>query len=212
MNTLMITGGFIEKDFVLKLIHHNKYDNIVAVDGGLEFAKSIGVTVDRVIGDFDTVDYNLVQEYLAKGTVVSEFNSDKDYTDTHLALKIVIQNGSKSVDIVGGLGSRFDHTLANVHVLKLGLEHHVSCRLINKTNVIQLVDSELVIKEKVGRYLSLIPLTTFVKGINTEGLVYPLKDGELSIGQSIGISNEILGNSAKIYVKEGILIVIQSTD
>ncbi|WP_443110835.1 hypothetical protein [Caloramator sp. mosi_1] len=44
--------------------------------------------------------------------------------------------------------------------------------------------------------LSLIPLTLVVDGITTEGLKYKLIDGRISLGQSIGVSNEFIEKSA----------------
>lgn len=41
---------------------------------------------------------------------------------------------------------------------------------------------------------------------------YPLKNYTLSIGNSLGVSNEQIENDAEILVKEGILILIKSID
>ena len=57
-----------------------------------------------------------------------------------------------------------------------------------------------------------MPLTTQVEGITITGMKYPLENYTLTIGNSLGVSNEQIEKTAKIKVKDGILIVIKSRD
>ena len=46
--------------------------------------------------------------------------------------------------LIGGLGTRFDHTLANVHLLRQTVEQGIDAWIIDKHNRIRLLaDSEL---------------------------------------------------------------------
>ena len=97
--------------------------------------------------------------------------------------------------------------------MKEALEQNVKCRLINETNEIQLINKKTIIEaDDRYKYLSLIPLTTKAKGITLKGLKYSLQEAEISIGETIGISNEIIEKTASIDIKEGILILIKSKD
>ncbi len=80
--------------------------------------------------------------------------------------------------------------------------------------MIYLVKDNITIhKSKIyGKYISLIPLTTEVEGLTLVGFKYPLKNAKLSIGISLGVSNEILQDIARIELSKGILIVIESRD
>ena len=212
MRTLIITGGKINKEFVHKHILIDRYKLIIAVDGGLIFAYENKININLIIGDLDTVPKDLVKVYKGKNIQILKYNSDKDYTDTHLAINYAMENGATEIEILGGIGSRLDHTLANIHVLKLPLEKNVKCKIINDNNCIYLVDEYIEIKKSIWKNVSLIPLTTEVEGVITEGLKYKLNNSCLQIGHSIGISNEIEGESASIRVGKGILIVIESRD
>ena len=101
----------------------------------------------------------------------------------------------------------------NIQIMKEALEQNIKCRLINETNEIELINKKTIIDaDNEYKYLSLIPLTTKAKGITLKGLKYPLQDAEISIGETIGISNEITEKTASIDIKEGILILIKSKD
>ena len=115
---------------------------------------------------------------------------------------------------MGALGRRMDHALANIHILKDALEANIPCQMIDEHNRIYLINKEMALeKDKVyGKYVSLIPLTSTVEGLTLAGFKYPLHDYTLPIGTSLGISNEIVTDTAHIEMKNGILIVIESRD
>ena len=146
--------------------------------------------------------------------IFHSYHPEKDYTDTDIALKLAIQLNSSSITIMGALGKRMDHALANIHILKDTLELGIPCQILDCYNKIYLVkDPKTLYKNKTyGKYISLIPLTSTVNGVTLNGFKYPLKDYTLKIGESLGISNEIVDNVATIEIKQGILIVIESID
>jgi len=112
---------------------------------------------------------------------------------------------------MGALGKRIDHTLANIHILTYALEANIPCQILDSYNKIYLVKNRAILyKDKTHeKYISLIPLTTTVEGLTLTGFKYPLNDYSLSVGKSLGISNEIIQDAATIKLKEGILIVIE---
>lgn len=60
--------------------------------------------------------------------------------------------------------------------------------------------------------VSLLPLTTQAEGVTLEGFKYPLKEYCMTSDNSLGVSNEITEETARITVKKGILIMIESKD
>ena len=65
-------------------------------------------------------------------------------------------------------------------------------------------------KEKqFGKFVSLIPYTNVVKGLTLTGFKYPLDHYDFC---SLGVSNEIIAESAEITFEDGILIVIEARD
>ena len=189
--------------------------NIIAGDRGLEALYKLKIIPNHVVGDFDSVSPEILEFYKRQSQIIFyTFNAEKDNTDTDIALKLAIQLKSSKITILGALGKRMDHAIANIHILKDALEANIPCQIIDEHNRIYLINKEMTLeKDKVyGKYVSLIPLTSTVEGLTLTGFKYPLSDYTLLIGTSLGISNEIITDKAHIEMKNGILIVIESRD
>lgn len=212
MTTLIISGGELNPIFLKTFLGNNNINNIIAVDKGLEVLDKIKILPNYIIGDFDSINKNVLSKYENNAEVI-KLNPEKDFSDTHMALKLAIDLKSTSIYILGAMGKRIDHALANIHILKEALDSNIECKILDSNNEIQLITTG---KHKVGnlgyKYVSLIPLTTKVEGITLTGFKYPLNNATLEIGHSIGVSNELIKNTAKIDIKSGILIFIKSKD
>lgn len=215
METLIVTGGNIEKEFLLKTIKEREFETIIAVDNGLKALNEININPQHIVGDFDTVKSEILDKYKEdKSIKIHEFNPIKDNTDTDIAIRLAIELNSDEITIIGGIGTRIDHILGNINVLKYALDSNIKCKIIDENNEIQLIDKTTIIKKKdiTKKYISLIPLTEKVEHINLKGFKYELKNGTLTIGSSLGISNEISKEEAIIEFDNGILIMINSKD
>lgn len=215
MNMLIISGGNIDNNFLKNHLEYNSYNSIIAVDKGLEVIYKLELLPNHIVGDLDSVNPTIVEKYINNPNIIfHKYMPEKDYTDTDIALKLAIELKAEYITIVGATGTRFDHTLANVHILCYALEKNIHCEIIDKYNKIYLINSKTQLsKEHVyGKFISLIPLTTKVCGLSLVGFKYPLNNYTLEIGKSLGVSNEIIDNNAIINFKNGILIVIESKD
>ncbi len=63
MKTLIVTGGKINKNFLKNHLKLNKYDIIIAVDKGLETLDILSIKPDFIVGDFDSIDKNILEKY-----------------------------------------------------------------------------------------------------------------------------------------------------
>lgn len=208
--TLIVTGGSININWFQNWLKEKNFDYIIAVDKGLEALDLLKIEPNYIIGDFDSINKTVLDKY--KYNIIT-LNKEKDFTDTHMALKLAIKLKSNEITIIGGTGTRIDHTLANIHILKEALDSNIKCSIINENNKIFLIDKPADIKKDTYyKYISLIPLTTTVESITLDGCKYLLKNATLKIGESIGISNEQLEEKTKIDFKAGILIAIYSKD
>lgn len=213
MNTLIISGGDLDRDFLKDFILNNQIDIIITADRGLEPLDSINIMPNYILGDFDSIKKEILENYTDKNINVIRLNPIKDYTDTHEAIKLAIEKGSTDIYILGALGKRYDHAIANIHVLKEALEKNIECKIIDENNEIKLIATgTTTIKKTKYKYISLIPLTTEVNGITLKGFKYPLENAKLEIGHSLGVSNELIEEIGTINIKTGILIMIQSKD
>ena len=213
MKTLIITGGKINKNFAKKYLKSNKYDIIIAVDKGLETIDYLKLQPQYVLGDFDSVNTKILEKYKKQNIKIIKLNPEKDLTDTHSAIDLALKLKSTEITIPGAIGTRLDHTMANIHILKQALDKNIKAKIVNEKNEIELINKEIIIKKDDNyKYVSIIPLTTNVTGITIEGMKYIINDYTLSIGDSLGVSNEQIDKESKISIKTGILVVIKSKD
>jgi thiamine pyrophosphokinase len=174
-----------------------------------------GIRPALALGDFDSVTAEELEEIRHGSEAVDGYDAiDKDWTDTELAFRWALERKPREIVMLGALGTRFDHSLANVHLLLQAAEAGVPCRIVDACNEVALAMGEqtTVVRRSRFRQVSLLPLSPSVAGITLDGFQYPLHDATLRIGQSLGISNVLLAEEGTIRVREGWLLVIQSVD
>ena len=207
---VIVTGGRLG-DWALPLIDPDDY--IIGADAGALFLVRHGIRPDIALGDFDSVTAEEFEWIRRNSGETHEYDPvDKDYTDTELAWRLAVAKRPREIMMVGALGTRFDHTLANVHLLRFAAREGVPAFLADEHNRIRLASGELRLTNGGFAYISLLPLTETVTGITLTGFQYPLHEATIEIGQSIGISNKLLGEEGKIGLREGLLLVIESRD
>jgi len=187
-----------------------KADMIIAADKGARYCLECGITPRLVVGDMDSLDQGSVERLAALGVAMKRVNADKDFTDTEIALDEVIGLGARRVEILGAIGDRIDHTLANIHLLRKALRHGVAARITSDTQQVFLVGSSETITGSKGRTVSFLPLTEQVEGISLEGFRYELEGASMEIGKPYGISNVVTGETAFVKVGRGILLAVLS--
>lgn len=212
---IIFTGGSIDIDFLRQQDFSGKENVVICADHGLKAAHDLSLLPQFVVGDFDSAGKELLAEYEGRKDVTFvRFPPEKDDTDTELALHMAMDMEPEEILIFGGFGTRLDHTLANIGLLKQPLERGIKAVLCDPYNKIRMVSGEYRIQktEAFGDYVSILPFGKDAKGVTLAGFQYPLKDALMPQGCSLGVSNEIVEEEAVITVKEGILLVIESRD
>ncbi|WP_304509002.1 thiamine diphosphokinase [Anaerotignum sp.] len=188
-------------------------DILICCDGGLHHTKTLGLTPDYIVGDFDSVSREVLEFYKEKKVPIYQFPTRKDETDMQLGIRLALEKGATDLILFGGIGSRFDHSLANAHLLLWLLKKGIRARLVDQNNCVELVDKPITIHGKVGDFVSTIPLSMMVKGITLTGFEYPLTNRDLALDDElIAVSNVLAKEEATIYFTEGYLFVIRSKD
>lgn len=214
MKTLLVASGTVEDAFALAYQKEQQFDYHIAVDGGMSFFYRNGQIPDLLVGDFDSAEQEVLDFFIKKQVPFERHKPQKDATDTELALCRALDRGSTEIHILGGTGTRLDHTLGNIRVLGLALERKIPCYLVNATNRIRLVQHEAVLQreEQFGKYVSILPFTTALKGLTLRGFQYPLEQAVMEGYHALGASNEIVSPQAVISIVDGVAIVIESKD
>lgn len=211
-NILIVTGGNVDYIWAEMWLKKNTFDYVIAADSGLVHCDRLNIKVDFLLGDYDSVDMDIFEKY-SKNTNIKTYPPEKDYTDTHLALIKAVENNPQTISIIGATGSRYDHTLTSIGIMKYALDNGVKCAIYDRNNKIYLADRDFCVKKEnqYGDYLSFVPLTECVK-LTLTGVKYQLDDYELRQGLSICQSNEITDDTAYVSVHDGIAIVFESKD
>lgn len=189
-----------------------EYELIIAADNGMKHAKKLGITPHYLIGDFDSCTQEDLAYFQGQNCKIIQKPTTKDETDTELALDLAIQKGASHITIYGGIGSRFDHSFANVQLLYKALQRNISAVLLSPENTIYLMTKGTLRLQNKGGYVSLLPFSQEVKGITTTGLAYTLVNATLTQGDVVGVSNYMVQSCGEISVGEGVLLVIQAQD
>jgi thiamine pyrophosphokinase len=186
-------------------------DLVIAADSGLAHARALGVHVDLVIGDLDSVDPAALDAAVADGTVVEQHPAAKDATDLELALDAALHRGATAVHVVGVGGGRLDHFLGNV--LLLASPHYATARVdahVGGAHV-TVVHDHVDLDGAPGALCSLLPLGGPAVGVLTDGLRFPLHRETLPPGTTRGVSNEFLGTRATVSLESGVLLAVIPT-
>lgn len=215
METLIVSGGTITKEFLKQILAVQKYDDRIAVDKGMNFFSDIDIRPTLIVGDFDSADQDILRFFREKTMVpIMEYPPEKDETDTELAIRIAIQRGATKITLIGVTGTRMDHTMGAIQLLGYGMERNVECILVDEHNRIRLAKSLVQIRksEQYGTYVSLLPFSQIVRKITTKGMKYPLVKEDLPCFIVRGVSNEIVDEVGEIDFEDGLLLVIESKD
>lgn len=215
----LIAGGEVQSEFLSEYLGRRREDDLViAVDSGLKHLKQISVRPNVILGDFDSADGDLLREYMSDPDIEwIRHNPIKDSTDTELAVLTALESGVDEIDILGGFGGRFDHTLANVYLCFLSKSAKIY--MIDARNRMYAIHAKTgetrIYKEKQwGKYISLFPMFGEIQNVSIKGVKYPLQDKTLSLFNepSLTTSNEIVDEFASILFRGSSILIVESKD
>ncbi|MFM8838906.1 MAG: thiamine diphosphokinase [Bacteroidota bacterium] len=180
---------------------------VVALDGAFDRLTALGIKVDVVLGDMDSVGRGQWGAALQKGDSHAEeavrhhveaaqdgvrwvYTPDQEYTDLQKALQWLWDNGHRSAQVIWANGPGPDHFFGNLHALATAPEGMAVGMLQEDTRTFRA--PKLFSKcYHHGDRLSLIPFPEALS-VTTQNLEFALDAEDLKAGQRIGISNRVL--------------------
>jgi thiamine pyrophosphokinase len=191
---------------------------VIAADGGLVRARTIGLEPTLLVGDLDSIEPAVLATAEATGLPIHRSPADKDESDAELALLEALDAGADRVTILGAFGgSRVDHELANLWLLAHPAARDARVELLDAraraTMIVAPGDGTTVtipLAGPVGGTVSLLPFGGDALGITTHGLRYPLRDEPLVTGPARGLSNVRVTPDASVALRGGRLLVIET--
>ena len=185
-------------------------DWIIGANGGAARALAWGLHPHLVIGDMDSLSEEARAVLVAEGCRFIEHPRAKDETDLELALAHAVQKGVREIVVLGALGGRLDHALANILLLTLPSLAGVQVRIAegDQQALLLRAGEEVELEGAPGDLVSLVPLGGDAHGVTTRGLAWALNEDTLRFGSSRGVSNEMTSSKARVRVGEGLLLVV----
>ncbi|MCQ2545176.1 MAG: thiamine diphosphokinase [Clostridia bacterium] len=204
MKRCVIVGGapISEYDRIAGMLRPDDY--VIYCDCGLAHMDKLDAKPDLIIGDFDShpvpdTDVETITLPVAK-----------DDTYTVFAASEALRRGFEEFLIVGAVGGRFDHSLANASLLLMLHRAGAKAVLADDFSDMEILGSRpLKISEKY-KYFSLTCIFGAVSGVNIQGARFPLTDGRIEPDYQYAVSNEVLpGQTATVSVKNGEVLLIK---
>ena len=206
---VVFAGGDPVPDSVRDLVPRGAL--VVAADSGLDLARRLGVSVDLVVGDFDSADPAGLAAAAAAGSRLEHHPVDKDATDLELALDAVLRLGRAPVRVVGGAGwDRLDHLVGNVLLMTSPRYAPLQLRWSVKGAEVIPVHGRLDLSGAPGDLVTLLAVGGPATGVTTTGLRWPLIGETLVPGSTRGVSNELAAATATVSVEAGVLLAIHT--
>jgi thiamine pyrophosphokinase len=182
---------------------------IIAADSGYAHAIAMGFVPNELVGDMDSITAVDLTDARDSNILISQFPTDKDLTDTEIAIASALARQSTHITVVSGGGDRFDHVLGMVHSLASSALTVDTTLLIGTARVSYATyTKEFRINTQPGDTISLIPIGGAAT-VTTTGLQWELDHDTLQSFSSRGVSNIATGESVSISVTDGSLAVIE---
>lgn len=202
VRALVFANGDPPSLALIDQLHHGAA-LVVAADGGADKALALGISVDAVVGDLDSVS-----DAARAAIPPDRFHlvARLDTTDLQKAIAFAIEKGCDTVDVVAAGGGRADHALANLSVITL-FRGQARVRIHDDLFEVSLVEGRSVIEAEPGTLISLIAIGP-CRGVTTTGMRWDLTEFTLPFGPR-GIHNEVAISPATVSVSEGDLLLFR---
>lgn len=201
---IIIGGGDCTIDILKSNISLD--DFVICADSGFDIAYETEISVDLLIGDFDSI------KRIPANVNTITLPVEKDVTDCLAAYNEGVKLGFKSFVLFGGTGGRFEHTFANISLMANASKSDIALEIIDDKHIFRsITNSSIKITKKDNQQISVFAYGGKAAGVTLKGFHYPLDDYSLDpFNGALGTSNDITDDYGEISVKNGTLIIIET--
>lgn len=208
---LILSGGTVEEQVIKNTLSDDSFDYVIAADKGIEACNKAGIVPNLIVGDFDSADESTVDLYKEQCKIIV-LNPHKDDTDTEYAITYAIAHAASLIIVLGATGTRYDHAVSNIGLLKKCVDSGVKAYIIDAHNRISMINKSMRLYKSSYPYISLLPYDGAVYHVGLKGFEYDGEDICFESGASLGVSNSILSEYADITMEDGYLILFETKD
>ncbi|MCX5779620.1 MAG: thiamine diphosphokinase [Firmicutes bacterium] len=182
-------------------------DKILCADGGSNYAYQLGIRPDCIIGDLDSIEPEVEEYYTNLQVPFQRHPTRKDLTDIQLCLDTAHGWGVEEIIMLGSLGKRLDHTLANLYAGMDLVGQGLRISHFTPECWVYIINRELEIFGQPGDIVSVLALTDQARGFSEVGFEYDPFSPLMQNSQPYAVSNLLTGRRGTIRVEGGILAV-----
>ena len=201
-NYLISIGGNSTSD-VLSI--ESNFEEIIAVDSGIEHLLNLSLDPNTLIGDLDSISKKSLDEVKKNGVKILAFNSNKDQTDFELALNYLEETEKSKVYIIGGESGEIDHLISIFLLIPSKSFFENIIWLYGDKRIIFRQKIELNIK-KLTKF-SIIPLSDLTN-LSIDGAEWNLDNKDIQFGETLTLRNNTNEEQLNIRCDKGVFALI----
>ena len=203
MKNYLISIGGNSTSNVLSI--ESNFEEIIAVDSGVEHLFKLSLDPTTLIGDLDSISKKSLDEVKKNGVKILAFNSNKDQTDFELALNYLEETEKSKVYIIGGESGEIDHLISIFLLIPSKSFFENIIWLYGDKRIIFRQKLELNIK-KLTKF-SVIPLTDLTN-LSIDGAEWNLDNKDIQFGETLTLRNSTNEEQLNIRCDKGVFALI----
>jgi len=203
MKNYLISIGGNSTSNVLNI--ESNFEEIIAVDSGIEHLFNLSLDPNTLIGDLDSISKKSLDEVKKNGVKILAFNSNKDQTDFELALNYLEEAEKSKVYIIGGESGEIDHLISIFLLIPSKSFFENIIWLYGDKRIIFRQKIELNIK-KLTKF-SIIPLSDLTN-LSIDGAEWNLDNKDIQFGETLTLRNNTNEEQLNIRCDKGVFALI----
>ena len=203
MKNYLISIGGNSTSNVLSI--ESNFEEIIAVDSGVEHLFKLSLDPTTLIGDLDSISKKSLDELKKSGVKILAFNSKKDQTDFELALNYLEEAEKSKVYIIGGESGEIDHLISIFLLIPSKSFFENIIWLYGDKRIIFRQKIELNIK-KLTKF-SIIPLSDLTN-LSIDGAEWNLDNKDIQFGETLTLRNSTNEEQLNIRCDKGVFALI----
>ena len=203
MKNYLISIGGNSTSNVLSI--ESNFEEIIAVDSGVEHLFKLSLDPTTLIGDLDSISKKSLDEVKKNGVKILAFNSNKDQTDFELALNYLEEAEKSKVYIIGGESGEIDHLISIFLLIPSKSFFENIIWLYGDKRIIFRQKLELNIK-KLTKF-SIIPLSDLTN-LSIDGAEWNLDNKDIQFGETLTLRNNTNEEQLNIRCDKGVFALI----
>ena len=203
MKNYLISIGGNSTSNILNI--ESNFDEIIAVDSGVEHLFKLSLDPNTLIGDLDSISENSLDKVKKNGVDIIAFNSNKDQTDFELALNYLEGVENSIIYIIGGESGEIDHLLSIFLLIPSKSFFENIIWVYGDKKIIFRQKLKLNVK-KMSKF-SIIPLSD-LSNLSIDGAEWNLENKNIQFGETTTLRNIANKDELNVSCDKGVFAFI----